>query len=100
MSMVWTPCGPFSGQPGSDPLPVRWSQRWQPGNGQRIRQVERRTRQGRYGHLPCTQATMRLPGLPLVLPAPERPVQMKRELTALVSHELQQPADLGDTVAH
>lgn len=100
MRVVRTPSCPLQRQQWSDPLPVRWSHRWQPGNGQRIRQIERRIRQGGHGQLPCTPSSMCLPGLPLVLPAPERPVQMKRELTALASYELQQSADLRDTVAH
>ncbi len=45
-------------------------------------------------------AAMCLPCLPLVFPAPERPVQMKRELTALAANTLQQPSDFSDTVGN
>lgn len=70
MLTVRAPCCPLHRQQRSNALPVGRRQRWQPGNGQRIGQVERRIRQGDRGHMACASSDVRLPGLPLVLPTP------------------------------
>lgn len=75
-----TPWCPLRRQQASDLFPGRWSDGWQPRNGKRIGEFERRIRQGGRSSLDRTPPAMRLPRLPLVCAAPPRPVQMPSQV--------------------
>lgn len=86
-----TPWCPLRRQQASDLFPVRWSYGWQPSNGKRIGEFERRIRQGGRSSLDRTPPTMRLPRLPLVCAAPPRPGQMPSPVGHIVQPRQMEP---------